>query len=303
MDGIGGCRSQQSISKDARDCEHLVLGNELGTPPRRSHPIGWMLSSFTSSTMALTFTTLPLMPLPLKQVPLVGERTTVTTPQQAVLDELLNRPGGTFGALLQTSKSAAVSWTPLLKAESVYGNELRVRCIGRASIDRVLIEPVLDTGLRMNLAIVSRYEDTPMDTEARMALEHEIFATEDLFAVFCERWRTVEDLRGQTDAHHMRALATRLPRALAARDIVEAGMMFGAEQAPNLAAAELLLTTFAALGPECATWKTRIAAMQCRDSDGRIALAQRAIRWTTRRLEAEISLRQTMDVGGVKDGY
>ena len=55
--------------------------------------------------------------------------------------------------------------------------------------------------------------------------------------------------------------------------------------------AERTLATFAAFDREVVGWKTRLAAMQCTSADGRLALAQRAIKFTTRRLEAEISLR------------
>jgi hypothetical protein len=55
--------------------------------------------------------------------------------------------------------------------------------------------------------------------------------------------------------------------------------------------AEQLLSSFAAFDRDVATWKTRVASMQCVDTKARVTLAQRAIKWTTRRLEAEISLR------------
>ena len=58
-----------------------------------------------------------------------------------------------------------------------------------------------------------------------------------------------------------------------------------------------LLTSFAAFDRSIATWKTRLAAMQCKSTSGRVALAQRALRWTIARLDAECSLRSAFFAG------
>ena len=81
------------------------------------------------------------------------------------------------------------------------------------------------------------------------------------------------------------ARSTRPDRSAAALGHV----LLGEESAP--AAAQRVLTSFAAFDRDLATWKVRLAAMQCSDSVARLALARRTMQWTTRRLDAEISLR------------
>ena len=254
----------------------------------------------SSSLGTLSPTLLPLLPLPLQQVPLVGESASVPLPHAAFLDEVSRSAEGHFGLLLRTRDAAAVSWTPLLRVERIDrdAGSLHVRCIGRASIARAL-QPIVRAGgmPAVDCALTEPYCDTPQSEGESKRVDAALEEIEDLHSEFCQRWSRVTVLRGETSSKHvvqgLELAGTELAvRARERAQGLDDELLLGENRAPG--GAEQLLATFAAFGRDVATWKTRMAAMQCTDSAARVALAERAVKWTTRRLEAEISLRSVI---------
>jgi hypothetical protein len=220
----------------------------------------------------------------------VGQTTSIAEPNPALVHQTYESEGR-FGLLLRTSHDAAVSWTPLLKVEGSDDGHLHVRCLGRVGISRV--KPQLKAGVRLDHALIVPYCDDPLTLEDAESLDAAIADTEALFVEYSQRRSRARELRGLThlDLPHEREEQgmTLAARARSRAHGLEAETLLGAgDHAPG--AAERLLTTFAAL-EDAATWKTRLAAMQCVDSAARNTLAQRALRSTIGRLNAEISLR------------
>ena len=254
----------------------------------------------SSPLSTLPHVKLPLLPLPLQQVPLVGESALVPLPHTAFLDEVARSSHGHFGLLLRTRDDAAVSWTPLLRMERIDrpGRSLHVRCIGRAAIAR-LLEPIAHKGgmPAVDCALTEPYCDTPLSEGGSESVDAALDQIEHVRAQFSQRWSRVTVLRGETSSKQvvkgLELAGTELSvRARERARGLDDELLLGANRAPG--AAEQLLATFAAFDRDVATWKTRLAAMQCTDSAARVALAERAVRWTTRRLEAEISLRSAL---------
>ena len=252
-------------------------------------------SPFTTSSSVRK---LPLMPLPLDRVPLVGETATLPRPHAALLDEIHGSSDGCFGLLLRTSQDQAVSWTPLLQLqpESTPSEGVSVRCIGRAGISRMMVERCGRSGVQLDCALAEPYCDVPLPDDAVTTLDESLVELEALYQRFSERQRRVATLRGLTSddlgtaASEVDGEQTLGARARQrARDLDECTLLSAAEASPDVTVRQLI--TFAAFDREVATWKTRLAAMQCADCDARVALAMRAMHWTIRRLDAEISLR------------
>ena len=241
-------------------------------------------------------TRVPLLSTPLDRVPLVGEDALLPAPLDEVqLDEV--QQAGRFGLLLKTSADQLVSWTPLLRVDAIErGEMMKVRCVGRLGIKRFVEKPVVGKGMRLHCALCEPYIDVPLTAETRDALDVELLELERLHAEHRERSLIAARLRGLSSEDMVAAVEgeTLASRALQRSDALGAhdrdlAWVLAAASAPG--SAEQLLASFAAFDRGVATWKTRLAAMQCTDTAARVSLAKRAVRWTTQRLDAEISLR------------
>ena len=241
---------------------------------------------------------LPLLPLSLRQCPLVGETMNMPLPADALLEEVLQRSEGRFGLLFRTSNNQVITWTPLLQIEgspSDSSHYLRVRCIGRRGISNFLSEPVAgSTSLRLHSALAQPYEDVPLEDKVSKELDLAMEDMEELYSAFRTRSSRAQALRGIT-AEDVASTAdgdTLMARGEERASALLRELSLGLDPSDD-SAVRLLTTcsTFAAFDREVVTWKTRLAAMQCTDTVARVALAQRAMKWTVRRLDAEISLR------------
>lgn len=270
-------------------------------------------------------TKLPLVPMPLSQVPLIGETTTVPIPHAQLLCEI--HIAGRMGLLMQTKEDRAVSWTPLLQVEETdYDLDLIVvRCIGRVGITRIVSSlqqnGVDEAGLRVDIALLHPYQDEELEKGDTEVLAYELAELDALYTAFSRRRDRALRLRGLPEAANdlvdenlhkdtgasslegtppcdalLRQRGERRARSLDYTLQIDHTVLMASssEDTAMSASPEQLLATFAAFDREVAGWKTRVAAMQCTNTLSRVALAKRAINWTTRRLEAEISLRAAM---------
>jgi hypothetical protein len=269
-------------------------------------------------------TKLPLLKLPLSKLPLVGEKALLPLPSIAVLEEVVcaTRQSGNIGLLMQASNKQVINWSPLLHIDDIHNGGIELRCVGRVSIRSLMVEPLVVTGgpvkvEQMFSALVAPYCDAPLNTEETRVLRSMLAETDELFGLFRERRDRVTLLRAQQqqlkspaerhatneqDDRRMAALAPArgprrtdrgpppLPPRVQGR-LRAHGLDYEQLGVDDGEIAEQLLSSFAAFDRDVATWKTRVASMQCVDTKARVTLAQRAIKWTTRRLEAEISLR------------
>ena len=230
---------------------------------------------------------LPLLPVHARKVMLVGETASFAHPRAALLDEVLHEArGGCFGLLLRTSQDQVISWSPLIRIEDTSSSHIQVRCIGRVLLSQLWTEPLEGTSLRIDRALAEPYNDAPLSCKAAKELDVSLVETEQLLDQFRERHSRANTLRGMTaedviESENMTLSACAEERARALPNELLVGV-----DSP-----ERQLATFAAMNREIVTWKSRLAAMQCTDSAARVALAQRAMRWTVNRLDAEISIR------------
>lgn len=239
-----------------------------------------------------TWRPLPLLAAPLASVPLVGEVGSLPLPQEAFLRAIADDgERRCFGLLLRTSKDQVVSWSPLLQVDELELHSLRVRCIGRVSIAQ--LKPARRLGPSSTIAQAKPLYDAPLRNSDELdRFERNLSEVEELYAGINSRWSRISTLQAPesvTVAPKMILEDTTLTSLGRDRHDALGHVLLGEESAP--AAAQRVLTSFAAFDRDLATWKVRLAAMQCSDSVARLALARRTMQWTTRRLDAEISLR------------